>query len=373
MEVNLLGINIFLWTYGAFVAVVALFGFAVQRNKERGYKIGSKIDPEDITVLIPFRNEEARLPALLESMKALKRMPKKFVFVDDHSEDNSVTLVASFMDELPIELFQLSNEKQGKKYALRAGAKYVDSKYTLTWDADVTMSPEYFSGIQSLSEADMWILPAIFTATSFWQSLFTFDVVVANAVNMGLAGWRRPIFASGANLLYRTSCFEEFDSMERHGHISSGDDTFLLQDFIKSKADVRLSSNPLVAIYTPAPRSLKEYLSQRLRWVGKTNAVGDFLNTVIAAIQLLFMMALLGLIVWSLMNGFWFGLIYLLISKCLTDFIVFSAYFKQMEQSKLLFLLPIAQIWFPLYAVLLAVLVPFYKPTWKGREVVTKT
>jgi cellulose synthase/poly-beta-1,6-N-acetylglucosamine synthase-like glycosyltransferase len=262
--------------------------------------------------------------------------------------------------------------QQGKKHAIREGAKLVTSEFTLTWDADIVVASNYFSGIASLSQADMYVLPAIFTSKSFWQFLFTFDVVLANAVNVGLAGWRRPIFASGANLLYRTKCYKKFDSYLTHQHISSGDDTFLLRDFIQNKADVRVSTEPTLAVKTPAPTSFKEYISQRLRWVSKTSALGDSMNSIVALAQLIFMLAFLGLIVWTTIGGFWFALIYLLICKCLTDFLVFSAYFKQIGQLRLLFLLPVAEIWFPLYAALLALLVPFYKPKWKGREVVSK-
>lgn len=372
METILEAINIFLYVYGVFFVGITLLGFGMQRNKERGYLTGTKISPDDITVLIPFRNEVENLPKLLKSIQALEKLPQRFVFIDDHSDDSSADLVKTLLDDLPITLIQLEENVQGKKYALREGSKEVSTEFTLTWDADVVVAPNYFSEIANLSEADMYVLPAIFTSDGFVQKLFTFDVVVANAVNTGLAGWRRPIFASGANLLYRTSSYQEFDSLKEHGHISSGDDTFLLRDFIRNKADVRVGTNPNLAVKTDAPRTFKEYISQRLRWVSKTNALGDFLNTFIALSQLLLMIAFIGLLVWTAVNSFWFGCVYLIICKTITGFLVFSAYFKQVKQTKLLLLLPIAELWFPIYSILLAVLVPFYKPKWKGRDVISK-
>ncbi|GAB5416207.1 MAG: glycosyltransferase [Crocinitomicaceae bacterium] len=372
METILEAINIFLYVYGVFFAMIALLGFGMQRNKERGYNTGTKISLEEVTVLIPFRNEEENLPKLLESIQSLKQLPKRFVFIDDHSEDDSASLVNAVSDKLPITLIDLDGNSQGKKFALSEGAKQVATEFTLTWDADVVVAPNYFEGIASLSEADMYVLPALFSSKSFLQSLFTFDVVVANSVNAGLAGWRRPIFASGANLLYRTSSYQQFDSLKDHGHISSGDDTFLLRDFLRNKADIRVLTNPNVAIETNAPATFREYISQRLRWVSKTNALGDYLNTFIALKQLLLMLAFIGLIVWTVANSFWFGLGYLLLCKLITDFLVFSAYFKQVKQAKLLLMLPIAELWFPIYSIFLALLIPFYKPKWKGRTVVSK-
>jgi hypothetical protein len=78
------------------------------------------------------------------------------------------------------------------------------------------------------------------------------------------------------------------------------------------------------------------------------------------------------LLIWTLIQGFWFGLIYLIVCKTITDFLVFSAYFKQIKRPGLLLMLPFAELWFPLYSILLAVLVPFYQPKWKGRKIVNK-
>lgn len=364
-------INYFLWGYGIFFALVALFGFSLQRNKERGYSEGTKISAEAITVLIPFRNEEENLPKLLESIQKLQRFPAVFVFINDHSDDGSLEVFNNWKD-LPIVIIENPAGCEGKKTALREGAKHVRSEYTLTWDADVVVASDYFNAIEQLTEADMYVLPAIFTSQSFLQHLFTFDIVTANAVNAGLAGWRRPIFASGANLLYRTHTFEQLDTIAAHGHISSGDDTFLLRDFTRNKATVRLSTDPSLAVKTEAPTSFGVYLSQRLRWVSKTNALKDAINTYVAIKQLLFMMVFIALMVWLIADQFWFGLIYLVTCKMVTDFLVFSAYFKQINRTGLLLLLPIAEFWFPIYSVVLAALIPFYKPSWKGRQITSK-
>jgi len=352
--------------------LVALIGFSLQRNKERGYSDGVKISSGAITVLIPFRNEEENLPQLLESIRKLDQLPSKFIFINDHSEDASMKVFESLDGRLPIEVIEAPMGSEGKKNAIREGAKLVQTEYTLTWDADVVIDPNYFKAIEQLSDADMYVLPAIFTSQSFLQHLFTFDIITANAVNTGLAGWRRPIFASGANLLYRTQTFEKLDTVARHGHISSGDDTFLLRDFTKNKADVRLSSNPELAVKTAAPKSFKVYIAQRLRWVSKTNALKDALNTFVASAQLLFMLAFIVLIGWLVVDQFWFGLIYLLVCKLLTDFLVFSAYFKQIRRAGILLLLPIAEIWFPIYSLLLACLIPLHKPSWKGRQITSR-
>lgn len=365
-------VNIFLWIYGVLFAAVVLYGFVLQRNKERRYEQGNQLSASDITVLIPFRNEAHNLPVLLDAIKKLSRLPHTFIFIDDHSEDSSVALIHEALNGMSYEVVTTEEGSNGKKMALRQGASRVTTRYTLTWDADIDIPSDYFEQIERLEHADMYVLPAVLTSTNFAQHLYTFDVIMANAVNMGLSGWYRPIFASGANLLYRTEQFNRLDTIEKHAHISSGDDTFLLLDFVRAKADVRTYANPQVAVYTPAPHTFKSYINQRLRWVSKTNALKDGLNTSVALIQLMLTLFFVGITVFIALQQAWAVLFYLVLSKILTDFLVFASYFKRIGRTGLLLLLPLAELWYPVYALLIAVLMPFYTPKWKERDVVVR-
>ena len=48
----------------------------------------SKINCEDLTVLIPFRNEQENLSMLLKNINELKKVPSRFIFINDHSDDD---------------------------------------------------------------------------------------------------------------------------------------------------------------------------------------------------------------------------------------------------------------------------------------------
>ena len=361
----------FLVGYLSSFAVITLFGLGIQRNKEKGYQVNPEIDPATITVIVPFRNEEHRITGLLESIRQLKKFPAKFIFVDDHSDDNTAGLIGSRLSDIPYGIIRLEDE-YGKKQAIRRATKLVETEYILTWDADVKVNPSYFECISELSHADMYVLPAILKPSNFFQGLYEFDVVVANAVNAGIAGWRRPIFASGANLLYRTEAFMKWDDHASHQHISSGDDTFLLRDFIRAGADVRLHTSPELAIYTETPQSMKEYVGQRLRWISKTGALNDFLNTFIAMIQFAFTMLFIGLIAVSSIYADWTSLGFLIAGKVLADLVLFVPYFRRTGRMRTFVLLPIAELWFPILSIVLAVLIPFYNPQWKGRRITAR-
>ena len=56
---------------------------------------------ENFSVIIPIRNEEANLPGLLASLSRLKYPSSKFemIFIDDDSQDHSITIVKKWQLE----------------------------------------------------------------------------------------------------------------------------------------------------------------------------------------------------------------------------------------------------------------------------------
>lgn len=363
---------VFLGCYFLWLVIEVLWGYLRQRKKERMYEATSEVRPDEITVLIPFRNEAQRIHQLLESIQNLNDFPAKIIFIDDHSTDDSVQLISTAMATCAVQSTVLSAEGSGKKRALRTGAKDVKTRYTLTWDADISVAPDYFEKISHLGHADMYVFPAILEPANTAQYMYEFDVVLGNAFNAGISGWLRPIFASGANLLYNTEAFEKFDSINKHEHVTSGDDTFLLGDFVRNKADVRLHTSPDLAIRTETPQSFREYIDQRLRWVGKTSALKDDLNTRLAIQQFIFTIVFVGSLVLTCVTGNALVVALLIGGKTCVDFLVFTPYFIRLKRVKTLLFLPIAELWFPVFSIIIVVLMPFYRPKWKGRAVRTK-
>lgn len=361
--------TVYLLAVGSVVAV----GFSIQKTKEKNYlKPSTRISSTQISVLIPFRNEATRISVLLDSIAGLSKYPQEFVFIDDHSNDSSVELIREKLVDAPVRILHLPEGKSGKKEALRYGIEQSNSRYILTWDADIEVCSDYFSSLENLEEADIYVLPAVLEGKNVCQRFYEMDVVLANAVNAGLAGLRRPIFASGANLLYRRDSYEQVENFESHKHIASGDDTYLLRDFRLAGKDVRLVSAATFAVRTETPQSFREFINQRLRWIGKTGNLKDQLATCTSIFQFVLSLGYVGLLIIGLAKGNWdlFWMIYLL--KCLLDFGLFAPYFHRIERLGSALLLPIYELLFPVYNLLLLVLLLVYKPKWKGRAIYTK-
>lgn len=360
---------IFFAIYAGLLFLILGIGLTFQWKKERNYlQEEIKLNLSEITVLIPFRNEEKRITDLLNSFLKSNDLPSKILFIDDHSSDNSVAKIKLALADLPIEILTVPEGEFGKKKALRIGIEAIETPYFLCLDADVAFTENYFEQFEKLSPADLYILPAVLISKRWFEHFFEVDLLLVNALNTGMSGLKRPIIASGANLLVRKQAFDAFDRFETHAHIPSGDDIYLLRDFRNAKAEIRVFTQPELQVTTETPQSLSEFLHQRLRWIAKTGNVKDHLSTTLAAAQFVLTIAFFSLLVYLCSKSeFLFAtIIYAL--KVGVDMLLFLPFFYRFKRVKAWLILPIYQVLFPFYNLLILVLLPFFTPIWKGRK-----
>jgi cellulose synthase/poly-beta-1,6-N-acetylglucosamine synthase-like glycosyltransferase len=361
--------TVYLLIYLFLLALIVGVGGIRHKFKARS-KTTETISLDKITVLIPFRNESESLPRIIQSIKNSMKLPLEIIFINDHSEDTSLAFLQQHVNDLPITLVSLPDQKIGKKEALRYGMEHAHGDYYLTLDADVFFGPNYFSELEKLPTAALWILPAILIGRSkrqLWQEI---DLHIMNAINVGLYGLFRPVIASGANLLFSKSAFLASDDYSSHQHISSGDDLFLLRDFRKNNKDVRLISEPSLAVYTYAPEGLVAFLHQRIRWISKTNKVKDHFATSLGGIQTVLSLVFYTLLGIYLFKAEYSEMLFLLIVKTGLDLIFYAGYFLKFKRIFVWLLIPGYQVLFPCYNLLLLILIPTFRAKWKDRKVV---
>lgn len=362
---------IFLIIYGTILSFFVLFGIYKQLGKENNYVIDvheKEIHLNELVVIIPFRNEEHRLSGLIESIKKSKHLPNEFIFVNDHSTDKSVETIDKKLKKIPHRIIHLSNEEAGKKIAIRKGIQQSESKYILSMDADIRFGNEYFSALEHLENADMYILPAILEAEKWNEYFFETDLDLANAVNAGISGFKRPFLASGANLLYKRETFERVDHLSVHAHMKSGDDIYLLRDFRNANCDVRLMTNFKLAVHTETPKTYSEFIHQRLRWISKTGDVADNLSTITSIVQAIFTFAFVALLIYAAVMQEWKHFFILFFLKTGIDMMVFLPYFNRIRRMRTWFTIPVYEIIFPFYSLILLSMMFWFKPVWKDRK-----
>lgn len=320
---------------------------------------------DEVTIVIPFRNEADNLKSFLSCLKQQSYQPAQWIFVNDHSSDN---FLASFNDleSFPIRLLNLPDDQRGKKRALRFGMDHVRTNYCITMDADVRFKKHYVKNLLIMPEADMLILPVRMTAKRWWQQFFVIEYLFTTVLNKGIAGWSRPVNCSGANLMIDLKSFEEIDDIDDHDHILSGDDIYTLRAFRANDKRIEIIENEDLVVETETLDNIQAVMEQRARWLGKSANVADNLNNFLGIWAVGLHMYYLLLLLFSFFADFYWLTILLILFKAILDFGLIYVDSKKISANKLVGLL-LFEMLYPFYLFGLLGFLMVNQPEWKGR------
>ena len=351
--------------------ILILIGYYFQFKKEIKHTLSQELNIElnNLVVIIPFRNEESNLDKLIKSIENLSILPSNFLFVNDHSSDNSVDQIKQFSSRIPYEILSLPKLKQGKKEAIRLGINHLKCDYNLTWDADIEVPTNYFKKIEQLPNSDLFILPIKMIGENLKENYFESDHAITNAINTSISGWKRPFIASGANLLFKQESFFKADRFDSHSHLASGDDLFLLRDFRNNKNSIDLITDCDLTVTTRSPKTINEFINQRLRWIGKGKEVNDKLSNSLAILSLTFNLLFIYLLLFYAFQLKWEEVILFFSLKSIIDQTVYLPYFMKINRLKTWITLPVYSLIQPIYLFVLSILIFVYQPSWKKRKV----
>ncbi len=362
-------INIYLYTFIDFSFALSILFFVGWKLSLMKIWTKSKVkksskqfyDSSTISVVIPFRNEEKNLQILLESISKLHPIPKEIIFVNDHSDDNSVNMIENFDLEFPKVVLNLEESDFGKKKALRQGINFCSGDFILCWDADIKVKKDFFASLEKTAISEILLLPVKMKGKNLLSFFAEIDFYYINNLNVSCFGLFKPILANGANLLFNKNSFLKNDSIQKHGQITSGDDVFILNDFKRDKKSVSMSLDRNLIVDTNAPSDFNEFVMQRLRWIKKTNRVGDSFANFIGILGILYH---IGFLLLFILIDYSFAVILL---KMLLDVIVLTSFLFKIKHSLLLVFVPLFSIIYPFYIFFIAVSSLFVKPEWKER------
>lgn len=140
-------IDLFTLIYGATGLLSGLILFS-NRSVLKRSKSQDKAVEEKVSVIIPARNEEARLPNLLSDLNRQTLKPYEIIVVNDGSTDKTEEIANSFKAKV-INLEELPEGWIGKSWALWNGSKAAKGEILVFLDADVMLCKE---GLQTLIE-----------------------------------------------------------------------------------------------------------------------------------------------------------------------------------------------------------------------------
>mgnify|MGYP000061877008 FL=1 len=328
------------------------------------------------SVIIPFRNEGENLPDLLNSIAVIEynKSLYEIILVDDESTDNSLEIINQFCANNPtIDIKTIKNSRQSnspKKDAISTAISNTKYSWIVATDADCLLPKTWFSSFNSSvceNNPNMIVAPVSFKSnSSFLHQFQLIDFLSMQGATIGGFGIQQPFMANGANLAYKKEVFLQLNGFKDNDFIASGDDVFLLENFVAHNKFKVLFLKDIRALVTTYPaENWNELIQQRKRWAAKAT---HFKSNFAKAIGIIVLFANLGvglLLIISLYHPIF--LTFLLLKFVIDSLVIFkTAHLYQNKINLLSFLKTL--LFYPYFTVYIAItslLSPF---VWKDRR-----
>ncbi|MBE0572249.1 MAG: glycosyltransferase [Ignavibacteriaceae bacterium] len=339
-----------------------------------------KLPYEFISIIIPFRNEEANILASLKSIESQFYPEKKYevIYIDDSSEDNSLELLKKNIKKNNIRVLSVPEDfskNAHKKRAIRYGIENAKGMIIVTTDADCIHDEEWLKSLmQSFDPVTGFVSgPVEFeTDTSLFAEFQKLEFAGLVLCGAGLIGSGHPTICNAANIAYRKKVFDEVGGFNDQMNLSSGDDELLMQKIAKdSDFKVQFCINKKAIVKTSANKTIRDFYQQRKRWASK----GLFYNDKSLVLKLILIYAFYVGLLAQLILGLFYHSIFLLsfLGSFLFKFIFeFRILYKGKEilfnnlKLRYLFIAEIFQIPYILFTGLVGA---FGNYLWKSRKV----
>ncbi len=329
-----------------------------------------------ISVIIPARNEEANIEVLLQALQKQTYPSLLFevIVLDDHSTDNTASIVEQFSS---VRLIQLKQEgiNSYKKKAIETGIAAATGDLLVTTDADCLPSEEWLSIIAAFKEeknAGFIAAPVAINCTpSLVQVFQSMDFMVLQGISGAAVYKKKMSMCNGANLAYEKKVFHSVNGFAGIDHIASGDDMLLMHKIWKQYPDaVHYLKSKEAIVYTEPVKTWKAFFNQRIRWASKAVSYDDKRIFFVLLLVYLFNLSFLALAIAGFFcSYYWLYLAGLWIAKTIIEFpffIALSRFFDKHWAIRRFFFFQPLHI---LYIIISGLLGQFGKYEWKGRKV----
>ncbi len=339
----------------------------------------NKVFNTKVSVLVAARNEERNIGETLESILN-QNYPKELmeiIIVDDHSTDNTPTIIRSY-EAQRVKLLQL-NESEAlnsyKKKALTEGIRLSTGELMVATDADCYMGPNWLRTIVSLyEEEDFYLISSpvqYFKDKNIFERFQALEFSYLIGLGASSIGNEKASTCNGANLAYKKDVFVELNGFQGIDDLASGDDELFLHKVAAKYPDkIGFCKSSEATVYTEAKESLSSFISQRKRWASKSTrykrkeivyiGIGVWLFNVFLLVNLINAVIHPEYRIWAIT---FFG------SKLLVELVFMvpvAAFFKR---SSLLIYLPFLSFIHIFYLIYIGIAGNSGKYYWKGRLV----
>jgi Glycosyltransferases, probably involved in cell wall biogenesis len=334
-----------------------------------------------VSVIIAVRNEEKNISDLV-TLLGSQGFPKalfEVIFVDDHSEDNTLNILKGVNSEhLSLIILQLPDGISSKKKAIEYGIRSANGELIITTDADCRMGPLWIKSYASCYKktgAKFIAAPVIMETHNSFRDIFqSLDFIAMQAITGASVHKRFHTMCNGANLAYTKMAFIEANGFEGIDEIPSGDDMLLMHKIYSMHPDKVLYMKNKEAIVTTHPEtSWKNFIHQRIRWASKAVHYKDKRIFYVLLLTYLLNVCYLVLAIASIAKVSWLSFLLLfLLAKILIEFPFVNAAAIFFGQQRLMKFFPFLQPVHILYVIVSGWLGRFGSYEWKSRTIKNK-
>ena len=247
-------------------------------------------EPPTVAVVVAARDEAGHVEACLEALCAQTYPAGRYevVLVDDGSRDGTGSLAraaARRLEEKGPRVRVLDGPSRygptgSKKAALGLGISESDADLILTTDADCRVPRTWVAAMSGAFAEDVGAVlgfsqigspGAVSRLRARWEALDFLQLMTAAA---GSCAFGHPMAATGQNLAFRRSAYDQVGGYASILHRVSGDDVLLLQLIRRARRwRVVFCEDPGSHVVHPPSAGLGRFLGQRARWA--SNAPGQ--------------------------------------------------------------------------------------------------
>lgn len=295
-----------------------------------------------VSVIVAAHNEADRLASCLQAL-AQQNYPAdlyEVILVDDRSRDQTRAIAEDFASRYShMRCLSISEPRAGlspKKNALTAGISASSGTILLFTDADCIPGPNWIATTSACFTDQVGLVvgfsPLQTNNSRFWSQLLLIDSIFAAVFYAGSIGWRQPFGATGRNLAYRRSLFEQLNGFGADSSALSGDDDLFLHQ-VRRLASEQIAFNPDPESVVPAtgPETLTALLRQKARHISAAKRYPPGLKLILGCYHLANYLLWLGLFS-ALFLHFPFGIIGMVL-KLIPDWLNIRVLAHQYNQS----------------------------------------
>ncbi|MBK22139.1 MAG: hypothetical protein CMP63_07530 [Flavobacteriales bacterium] len=352
--------------YGVF-ALLGIYIIRADKSNRVSVPVSSSV-----SVIVALRNEEKNINRLIKGLIRQKYpFQIEYIFVDDNSSDKTLNLLNKWaLKDKRIRV--VSNVAEGKKSSIATGVKFASNAIVVQTDADCEIGQYWImSSVNKLlsSRYDMVIGPVYpFQSKTILNGLIRLEWLALQFITILTARLKNAGMANGANLTFYKKDYEDFNLSKYGEEYASGDDMFFMRFLQKNNKKVVFNLDQEAIVKTEMPISFKGLIQQRIRWATKagktTNSLTYFFTFLVVLANFSWVVAALLVINdYSLFTVFSVCVVW----KLITDLVICWNMARFYNDFKVLFLLPLIFLLYPIYLITGFVLSFTKSYHWKDR------